>query len=266
MGALHDGHLSLIARSVAENRVTCASIFVNPLQFDNPDDLEKYPRNLHQDVESLEKAGCDMVFTATLGQFFPEVDDPGKIAMKSPGFAGQGLEGESRPGHLAGVATIVERLFKITGSCRAYFGEKDYQQTLVVRHLAQQLENAGEDDRLDIVVVTCPTVREDFGLAMSSRNQRLSPAQKQIAGNLYKALSHAKVCWQAGIHNPLELETRMRKKLMHPEISIEYIAVRDQERWTKDTPHQPITHARALLAATIGGVRLIDNLYLGSTP
>ena len=259
MGALHDGHISLIARSVRENTITCTSIFINPLQFDNPDDLEKYPQNLEQDIEVLQRAGCDMVYTGSLEQFFPYATDMRQIKMKDPGPAGKGLEGVSRPGHLEGVVTIVERLFNTVGTCRAYFGEKDYQQTRVVQHLAQNLRR----HNICVEVITCPTIREPCGLAMSSRNQRLSAAQKQIASRIYQALSQAKKSWQAGKHDPSILQQQMRQHIDQPNIAIDYVAVRDQDNWTADTPTK-ITHARALIAAYVGDVRLIDNLYLGS--
>ena len=263
MGALHEGHLSLVARSIAENEVTCASIFINPLQFNNPDDLKKYPQNRQRDIETLQRVGCDMVYTGSLAQFFPEVEDVKQIKMKNPGPPGKGLEGKFRPGHLEGVVTIVERLFRTVGTCRAYFGEKDYQQTLVVNHLAQRLKGEG----LIIDVVPCPTIRENSGLAMSSRNQRLTENQKQVASNIYQALSRAKQSWNTGQHDPAALQQQLREQLEHPDISpdisIDYAAVRDQNNWSAHTPNTEISNARALVAAYVGEVRLIDNLYLG---
>lgn len=260
MGALHQGHLSLVARSVKDNNVTCASIFINPLQFNNLDDLEKYPGNSQADVESLEKTGCSMIFTGTLEQFFPEANDPGEIQYEDPGPRGNGLEGEFRPGHLEGVVTIVRRLFSTVGSCNAYFGEKDYQQTLVVHDLARNMENEG----IHINVIICPTIREDSGLAMSSRNQRLTERQKIIANRIYLALAQAKQSWEAGLCDADRLEKQMQDQLNHSEIFIDYAAIRDQDKWTTDTPDFEISNARALVAATVGEVRLIDNLYLGS--
>ncbi len=178
MGALHRGHLSLVERAVRENDVACASIFVNPLQFNNAADLQKYPRDMQRDIALLERAGCDMVYTGTLAQFFPEVDvgdagdggagddvsdgvAGGYAGVIKPGDAGpaaRGLEGAARPGHLQGVCAIVERLFNTVGACTAYFGEKDFQQTLVIADLAKRFER--------VAVVVCPTVREPSGLAM----------------------------------------------------------------------------------------------------
>ncbi len=258
MGALHPGHLSLVARSIRENALTCVSIFINPLQFNNPDDLEKYPQNIDHDLAMLEQAGCDMVYTGSLAQFFPEAEDIRNITLNDPGPAAKGLEGDSRPGYLEGVATIVERLFQTTGSCSAYFGKKDYQQTLVVRHLVQKLRH----QNLHVKVITCPTIREPCGLAMSSRNQRLTALQKQIATHIYQTLSKTKASWQSGEHNPAVLQRQMREQLEHPDIAIDYVAVRDQNNWSVQTP-TIISNARALVAAYVGDVRLIDNLYLG---
>lgn len=259
MGALHDGHLSLVARSIAENQVTCSSIFINPLQFNNPDDMKGYPQNIQQDIEALQRAGCDMVYRGTLQQFFPQAKDVTQIKMQDPGPPGKGLEEKFRANHLQGVVTIVERLFRTVGTCRAYFGEKDYQQTLVVKHLAQRLKGEG----LVIDVIPCPTIREHSGLAMSSRNQRLTENQKQVAANIYRALLQIKTAWETCQHEPIELQRQLREQLEHPDITIEYAAVRDQNNWSAHTPNKKITNARALVAAYVGDVRLIDNLYLG---
>jgi pantoate--beta-alanine ligase len=261
MGALHQGHQSLVSQSVRNNEVTFASIFVNPLQFNNPLDLENYPKNLASDISILEQTGCNMVFTGTLEQFFPNAEDIRQIKPVDPGPAGKGLEGEFRPGHLEGVATIVYQLFQITGSCKAYFGEKDFQQTLVVRYLAEKLQQQA----IHIDVVTCPTIRESSGLAMSSRNQRLSPAQRQIAAGIYGTLSLAKDAWRSGIQMPRELEKIMRLELDQQDFTVEYASIRDQDNWTANTPDQITGNARALVAAQIGGIRLIDNLYLGAS-
>jgi pantoate--beta-alanine ligase len=260
MGALHQGHQSLVSHSIQENEATFASIFVNPLQFNNPRDLEKYPKNLASDISILEQTGCNMVFTGTLEQFFPDAEDVRQIKSVDPGPAGKGLEGEFRPGHLEGVATIVNQLFQITGSCKAYFGEKDFQQTLVVKYLAENLRK----QEIHVDVVTCPTIREPSGLAMSSRNQRLSLAQRQIAAGIYRALSLAKDAWRSGVHTPGELEKIMRFELDQQEFTVEYASIRDQDNWTAYSPDQITGNARALIAVQIGGIRLIDNLHLGS--
>lgn len=257
MGALHEGHRSLVERSVAQNDVTCASIFVNPLQFNLAEDLERYPRSLENDLAVLEQTGCQMAFSGQLEDFFPEAGNIAQIQPVVPLPAIAGLEATFRPGHLEGVQAIVERLFQTVGPCRAYFGEKDFQQTLLVRQIAAVL---GE-----IEVVVCPTIREPDGLALSSRNQRLDETSRQLAPILIHALRCAAGAWRDGERNAAVLEERMRNVLEVPDITQEYAAVRDPDHWTADTPTEPLLQGRALVAAWVGGVRLIDNLELGVT-
>lgn len=259
MGALHEGHLALVRNAAQNNDVCCASIFVNPLQFNDPEDLAKYPADLDRDCLALDKANCNMVYTGSLRQFFPDSPDIDAIPLLNAGDAASGLEGGWRPGHLEGVATIVDRLLRTVGDCSAYFGEKDFQQTLVVRDLAKNL--AGENRKINIVVH--PTVREPSGLALSSRNQHLSQRQKTIASKLYEALCTARTDWQNGIKDPVRLEKTMRRILRHPEIRLEYAVIRDGANWTRQTPSTGIESPRALVAAWLGEVRLIDNLFLG---
>lgn len=256
MGALHEGHLSLVRRSVSENDVTCVSIFVNPLQFDNPGDLDSYPRSMESDLAMLQEAECDMAYTGDLETFFPDQSSTLDNSASLEPVNQRGLEADYRPGHLEGVKAIVERLFATVGQCRAYFGEKDFQQTLLVKDLANR---HGEID-----VVVCSTVREASGLAMSSRNRRLSTAALELASCLYQALVEADNAWRQGQRNPLRLEQLMQEKLDRPGIEIEYATVRDPRNWTVDTPTQLGDSAQALIAAYIDGVRLIDNLALGS--
>jgi pantoate--beta-alanine ligase len=255
MGALHQGHVALVRRAVADNDVACASIFVNPLQFNDPGDLERYPRDQEGDVRRLDRAGCAMVFFGTLAGFFPDIADPANIELEDPGPCAAGLEGEFRPGHLAGVRTIVERLFRTIGDCRAYFGEKDFQQTLVVRDLARRL---GFPE-----IVVCPTVREPSGLAMSSRNTRLGDDERERAVVLFQALVAARRAWRSGERDPVRLGEIMRS-IVEPVagVELEYAAVRDPDHWTAGEPPAPLARARALIAARVGPVRLIDNLSL----
>jgi pantoate--beta-alanine ligase len=258
MGALHDGHLSLIERARAENDRVCASVFVNPLQFNERADFERYPRDFDGDARLLESAGCAMVFTGTLADFFPgRVRADGTFdprALREPGISAAGLEGDLRPGHFAGVATIVARLFEIASPTRAYFGAKDFQQTLVVRELARELGG------LEIIV--CPTVREPSGLARSSRIERVSPAERETATVLVQALRAARDEWLAGVREPRRLSASMRAVLSRAPVEVEYASMRDPERWTREEPSAPMERAVALIAARVGGVRLIDNLRL----
>jgi pantoate--beta-alanine ligase len=254
MGALHPGHMELLQRARAENDVSCVSIFVNPLQFNDPNDLGSYPRDFAQDAHMLEEAGCDMIFTGTLEQFFPEVNNPEQIAKRQPGPAAEGVEGTARPGHFAGVATICERLFKVVGPARAYFGEKDFQQTLVVKDLARAL---GYPE-----IVVCPTVREPSGLAWSSRNYLLSEAERVQATCLSRALFATRDAWRAGERDPARLRSALLRELRVDGVQLEYAEVRDPEAWSPDRPDAPLVRAQALVAARVGKVRLIDTLRL----
>src|SRR5262245_20637094 len=255
MGALHEGHLSLVRAALAGNDLACASVFVNPLQFDDPRDLARYPRHLDRDAELLESAGCSMLFTGTLAEFFPEHED-GNVPRRDPGPAAEGLEGAFRPGHFAGVATICARLFEVVRPARAYFGEKDFQQCLVVQHLARVL---GFPE-----IVVCPTPREEDGLARSSRNQLLAPAERAQAAALSRALFAARAAWREGERDPARLEARLEAELARARVAVEYAEVRDPERFGQ-RPRKPLARARALIAARVGRVRLIDNLDLAGT-
>ncbi len=254
MGALHEGHLGLVRRAAAETDAACVSVFVNPLQFDDPGDLARYPRDLERDCALLAGAGCAMVFTGTLAGFFPEVAPGASVPLRDPGPAALGLEGEHRPGHFAGVATIVARLFEIVEPAAAYFGEKDFQQTLVVRALARA--------RGGPPLVVCPTAREPGGLARSSRNERLSPAGRRRARGLSQALFAARARWRAGERDALRLRAALAGELERRGIAFEYAALRDPERWSAEEPRGPLARARALVAAAVEGVRLIDTLAL----
>ena len=256
MGALHDGHLSLVKQARKDNEIVCVSIFVNPLQFNNPDDLDKYPRDFDLDVKMLETVGCDMVFTGTLETFFSEIHDLSKIPLEDPGAFAQGLEGEFRPGHFDGVKTIVKRLFETVGHCKAYFGAKDFQQTLVIKSLAQEM---GYPE-----IIVCPTQREVNGLAMSSRNQLLTAEQKQIAGKIFQALTKARAAWQQGQRDASRLKHLMLEELDHPALDVEYVELRDPQAWHSQSQATLLKNPpQALIAASIGRVRLIDNAFLG---
>lgn len=252
MGALHDGHLELVKRAKRENQRVCVSVFVNPLQFNDPKDLAAYPRDLDGDAKLLAGVGNDLLFSGELSDFFPEYAQASAIPLEDPGPSAGDLEGAFRPGHFAGVATICRRLFELVRPTRAYFGEKDFQQTLVVRDLARRL---GFPE-----IVVCPTEREASGLARSSRNQRLSAAEREQAAVLYRALCATRDLWHSGERRRTRLEACLRGAL--PGMAIEYAAVRDPERLAQRPIRLP--RAQALLAVRVGPVRLIDNLRLDS--
>ena len=181
MGALHEGHASLVRRSVSENDITVVSIFLNPTQFNDPKDLERYPRTLESDCAILEKCNAQVAFVPSVKEIYPEPDTRHFSYPPTDSV----MEGERRPGHFNGVCQIVSKLFSITYPDRAYFGEKDYQQIAVIRRMA-------EDLNFRVNIVPCPVIREEDGLAMSSRNTLLSPDEKKIATNIYRVLLESK--------------------------------------------------------------------------
>ncbi|GJL80663.1 MAG: pantothenate synthetase [marine bacterium B5-7] len=254
MGALHEGHLSLVEQALAENDLCVVSIFVNPLQFNEASDYEAYPRDIDTDLNLLKQYGCSMTFTGSLSDFFDGAKNPGDIPLLDPGPFAQGLESEHRPGHFAGVRTIVARLFQTVRPDRAYFGEKDYQQTLIITDLAGQL---GYPE-----VVVCPTLREHDGLAMSSRNRRLKPAERAEAAGIYRALCAARTAWLSGQRHPAILSARMHEVLKTTSLEVEYAEVRDPNNWNAVNGEAMTGTARALIAVRCGEVRLIDNLEL----
>ena len=254
MGALHEGHLSLVRRAVAENDVCCASIFVNPLQFNDDDDYAGYPVNREHDLALLREARCAMVFSGALEDFFPEAGGRDRITLQPAGPRGEGLEGAFRPGYLDGVCTIVERLFATVAPERAYFGRKDFQQSLVVTDLARRL---GHPE-----IVVCPTQREPDGLARSSRNVLLAPDERARATCIHRALQRARAAWQDGEHGAAHLHQIMRDALDTGGVVIEYAEVRDPLRWSGATPSGDMERAQALIAVRIGKVRLIDTMRL----
>lgn len=255
MGALHAGHLSLVQAARERCARVCVSVFVNPLQFDEGTDFEAYPRDFEGDAALLEGAGCDCVFTGTLAGFFPgSGGDLSAVPRLDPGPAALGLEGAHRSGHFEGVATIVARLFELTRPDVAFFGEKDFQQTLVVRHLARA--------RGGPRIVVRPVSREPDGLARSSRNVRLSPRARERAPMLHRALLAAREAWSTGERRADALARPMRALLEAVELELEYAEVRDPSAWSAAAPAGELARAVALVAARLDGVRLIDCLRL----
>jgi pantoate--beta-alanine ligase len=242
MGALHAGHLSLVARACEESTKVVVSIFVNPLQFGPNEDLARYPRTPDQDVALLREAGVDAIYMPSVDTMYPRRASTHVVVS---GVA-EPLEGAARPGHFEGVTTVVAKLFAATEPDRAYFGQKDAQQVAVVKRMAADLD-------FGVEVVVCPTVREADGLALSSRNAYLDPAQRQAATVLSRALSAAAGAYGAGEHDPARLRARLHEVLAaEPLAQVEYAELVDP-----DTFRAP--GALAVIAARIGKTRLIDN-------
>lgn len=247
MGALHEGHLSLVRQSKAENNLTVVSIFVNPLQFNNPSDLEKYPRSLEADLYMLENEGVDFVFSPSVSEFY---DQPTSLSLEFGSVANR-LEGEHRPGHFSGVGVVVARLFNLVCPTRGYFGSKDLQQVAVIKRLVQDLA-------FDLEVVRCPTYRESNGLAMSSRNRRLSEEGVALAANLSKAL-------QIGLDESQKTNLAKAKALAlnflqkEKRIELEYLEWVNAETMEAVEDINDKTEIAFCIAAWVEGVRLIDN-------
>lgn len=250
MGALHGGHMSLIRRAAAECDVVTVTDYVNPLQFGAGEDLASYPRDLERDCRMAAEAGAASVFAPAPDEMWP---DPPATTVSVAGDLADTLEGSSRPGHFAGVATIVAKLFSLAGPCVAYFGEKDYQQLAVVRRMVKDLS-------LPVELVACPTVREVDGLAMSSRNAYLSREEREAAPQLYYALLAGKRAVEdEGIDDPALVHKAMAECLAtQPLFELDYAAVADPE--TLLQPNRISAEVRLLIAARIGRARLIDNV------
>ena len=250
MGALHNGHLSLVDRSLRDNDATVVSIFVNPTQFGPHEDFTKYPRQEEKDLAQLE-GRADAVFAPSVDEMYPAGDtmriDPGPIAAP--------LEGAARPGHFVGVATVVAKLFDIVRPDVAYFGQKDFQQLRVLQTMAHARYR-------NMRVVGCPIVREDDGLAMSSRNAYLSDDQRREALALSRGLRAAQELWQRGERDADRLRTEVRDNLRDAEgVKVEYISAADPI--TLAELHGRADRAVVSLAARVGKARLIDNVLLG---
>ena len=254
MGYLHAGHVSLVERARRENAQVAASVFVNPAQFGPTEDLARYPRDLPRDLELCEQGGVDLVFTPSNHDIY----QPGHRTYVEVHDLQDLWEGNLRPGHFRGVATVVALLFRIIEPAKAYFGEKDYQQLQIVRRLAADL-------RLGVEIVGCPTVREPDGLACSSRNVYLDPPARAQAAALYAALVQAQACLAQGEHRADALCGAMREVIARtPQIELDYAAVVDPECLA---PLDTVTaEARALISARLAGVHLIDNAPLVPVP
>lgn len=249
MGALHEGHRSLFRAAVSTCEFVAATIFVNPLQFAAAEDLTQYPSDLERDLAMAEDAGVDLIFAPSASEMYPG-GEPATVV--EPGPLAAILEGQSRPGHFAGVATVVTKLISLAGPCRAFFGEKDFQQLAIVRQVALDLDLPAE-------IVGCPTVRDSDGLACSSRNRRLGPEDRRVATVLFRALTVGQAAIDAGAPGTVEVETVMAAAVAaEPRAYLDYAVVVDPV--TFESPPSLAGQLRLLIAAEVGPVRLIDNL------
>ena len=250
MGALHEGHLSLLRAAANDCDVVALTIFVNPLQFGAGEDLDAYPRPLERDLELAEAAGADVVFTPTTSEMYPEPT----LTNVHVDRLTSSMEGASRPTHFDGVTTVVTKLFNIAGPCRAYFGEKDFQQLAVVRRMVADLDQP-------VVIVGCPIVRENDGLAMSSRNVYLSSTEREAATVISRALRAGAAMVEAGESDPSVVESHMASIIdAEPLAVLDYAAVVNPESLL--TPDRLVsgTTVRLLMVAQLGTPRLLDNL------
>jgi pantoate--beta-alanine ligase len=254
MGALHAGHISLIERAKTENDLAVCSIFVNPTQFNNPDDLKKYPRTLEHDCEMLLPVGCDVVFAPSAEEMYPSLP---QLKMDF-GTLETIMEGKFRPGHFNGVGIVVSKLFNIVKPDKAYFGLKDLQQVAVIRRMVQELS-------FDLEIIPCPTLRETDDLAMSSRNTRLSPEARALAPQIYKALNLAKEKLQSGA-SVIEVQATVNEYFANnPEFEradfrMQYFEAADFDNLLPIETKIANGKTALCIAAFLGGVRLIDNI------
>ncbi len=248
MGALHEGHIALIRKAAEKNEVVVASIFVNPTQFNNPEDLKKYPRTLEEDCRMLEAAGCDLVFAPSVEEMYPALPS----LQMNFGSLETILEGKFRPGHFNGVGIVVAKLFHIIKPAAAYFGQKDLQQVAVVKRLVKDLS-------FDLNLVVCETIREADGLAMSSRNRRLSETSRAKAPLIHTALLKGKDWLQQGLTTEETKEKIRGWFVSYPEFDLEYYEIADPDT-LEAASHYQAGKTAIVIAAFLDGVRLIDNI------
>jgi pantoate--beta-alanine ligase len=252
MGFLHPGHLSLVARAKAECAMVAASIFVNPTQFGPTEDLSRYPRDMPRDLALLEAAGVDLVFAPEPAEIYP----PGFDTRIELGGVTEVLEGAVRPGHFAGVATVVAKLLNIVQPTRAYFGQKDAQQSVVIRKMVRDLN-------IPVAVIVAATVREVDGLALSSRNSYLTPEQRAVAPVIFRALSEAQSRFDAGERDAEALRAAIRRIIAdEPQAQIDYVSAADPQ--TLRELQTVGGEALVSVAVRLGATRLIDNIVLGN--
>jgi pantoate--beta-alanine ligase len=256
MGALHKGHISLVKRSLKETGATVVSIFVNPTQFNNPDDLKKYPRTPEKDLEMLRAAGADIVFMPSVDEMYP----PDKIAHSNPPLPWRGVRGEAvmeglhRPGHFKGVVEIVSKFFEIIKPDKAYFGEKDFQQLFIIRELVKE-------KNYTVKIIGCTTLRESNGVAMSSRNMRLTDEERKEAGKIFYALSFIR---DNRSSMTVEEAKQKAKSIIESNgtMKIEYLEIADEATLQPVAEWNSAPKLRCFIAAHLGTVRLMDNMLI----
>lgn len=248
MGALHEGHAALVKRCVAENDIAVVSVFVNPTQFNNPEDLRLYPRTLDADCALLEKLGVDVVFAPDVDEMYPEPD----TRVFDFGMLDKVMEGRFRPGHFNGVAQIVSKLFYAVKPDKAYFGEKDFQQLAIVREMVKQLQ-------IPVEIVAVPIVREESGLALSSRNMRLTPQQRETASEIFKTLKMSvdMISKQSVEDTEKFVVDRINN---HEALNVEYFEIVDGNTLQRITDWNDSPYVVGCIAVFCGEVRLIDNI------
>jgi len=248
MGALHQGHTSLVVRAASENDAVVVSIFVNPTQFNDPADLQEYPRALDQDLELLQSLNVDLVFVPSVNEMYPQEDN----RSFDLGNLDKVMEGKHRKGHFPGVVQIVSKLFLAVNPHKAYFGQKDFQQLVIVRHLVQLLN-------LEVDVVACPIIREEDGLAMSSRNIRLTREERNLAPFIYITLKLARE--KRGSLSPMEIRSWVITQFMgQPLMQLEYFEIVEDKELHQVKSWEEQGNKVGCIAVLIGEVRLIDNL------
>lgn len=254
MGALHRGHISLVEKAKKENKTVVVSIFVNPTQFNDPNDLKRYPRNLEADMKLLKSTGCDVVFAPEAEEIYPEPDPDSYWEKFDFGNLEKVMEGKHRPGHFNGVAQVVSKLFEIVKPDKAYFGLKDFQQLAVINKMVKMLG-------MPVEVVPCPIIREESGLAMSSRNELLSKIERENAALIFRTLAEAQNL--AGQFSVRELENQVTETInKNPYLNVEYFEIVNFENLQPVKNWQEEGKKIGCIAVFCGKVRLIDNIVL----
>lgn len=254
MGALHMGHLSLLKQAKAENDIVVCSIFVNPTQFNDPKDLDKYPRPIENDIDMLQSVNCDILFLPEVNEMYGN----NEVWDHSFGEIETLWEGAMRPGHFKGVAQIVYKLLRLVHPNKSYFGQKDYQQTVIVKKLCK-------DFSLPTEIIVCKVIREANGLAMSSRNIRLSETERQEASKIYEALISSKMLVQQKVYNISYIIEQATAKLLEiNNVTLEYISIVDAENMLEVSEINENSKQLMIIALRIGNTRLIDNMFINA--